>query len=455
MHKLAAVISALALSACSFIPKYERPAAPVANQFPSSGPPGALAAADQGWRSMFGDARLQGLIKLALANNRDLRVAALQVEEVRAQYQIVRSDLFPQVGATGSATFQRETATQPGQLYRIGGSASWELDLFGRVRSSSKAALEQYLAAKETHRAAHLALVGEVVSQYLRLCAYEEELAIAQQTLEAVKGAYDLTSRQLEAGTRSELDVRTSEGQVAAAKAEVARLTRLHLQSENALAVLIGQPMPQNLPAGQPLESQQMIAELGAGVPSEVLLRRPDVAAAEHALIAANANIGAARAAFFPTISLTGFAGLASTALGSLITGGAAAWSFIPSITVPLFTGGRNSATLDVAKVRKNIQVARYEQTIQNAFREVADALVARGYLDEQLQAQTERVTALQKRYEISEQRYRGGIESYIVVLVAQQDLYQAQTQLVEVRVARLQNLADLYRSLGGGWKES
>ena len=454
MRKLAAVLS-VTLTACSFAPKYERPTAPVANQFPSSGPPGALAAADQGWRTMFGDPRLQRLISLALANNRDLRIAALQVEEVRAQYRIARSDLYPQAGVSGSATFQRETATQPGQLYRVGATASWELDLFGRVRNLSKAALEQYLAAEETHRATHLALVGEVVSQYLRQRAYAEELEIAKQTQDAVKNAYDLTSRQLEAGTRSELDVRTSEGQVAAAKAEVARLTRLVQQADNALGVLIGQPMPTDLPAAQPLESQQMIAELGAGVPSEVLLRRPDVAAAEHVLIGANANIGAARAAFFPTISQTGFAGLASTALASLVTGGAAAWSFIPSISVPLFTGGRNEANLDVAKVRKNIAVARYEQTIQTAFREVSDALVARGYLDEQLQAQTERVTALEKRYEISEQRYRGGIESYLVVLVAQQDLYLAQTQLVEVRVARLQNLADLYRSLGGGWNES
>lgn len=455
MRKLAAVLSIAALSACSFAPKYERPVAPVANQFPAGGPPGALAAADQGWRTMFGDPRLQALISLALANNRDLRIAALQVEEVRAQYRIVRSDLFPQVGATGAATFQSSSATQPSQLYRVGGTASWELDLFGRVRNLSKAALEEYLAAEETHRATHLALVGEVVSQYLRERAYAEELEIAKQTQEAVKNAYELTSRQLEAGTRSELDVRTSEGQVAAAKAEVARLTRLVQQADNALVALIGQSLPENLPPAQPLDSQRMIAELGAGVPSEVLLRRPDVAAAEHALRAANANIGAARAAFFPTISLTGFAGLASTALASLVTGGAAAWSFIPSISVPLFTGGRNAANLDVAKVRKKIQVARYEQTIQNAFREVADALVARGYLDEQLEAQTERVTALQKRYEISEQRYRGGIESYLVVLVAQQDLYLAQTQLVEVRLARLQNLADLYRSLGGGWKET
>jgi outer membrane protein, multidrug efflux system len=218
--------------------------------------------------------------------------------------------------------------------------------------------------------------------------------------------------------------------------------------------LLVGQPLPAHLPAPQALDAEQVVADLGAGVPSEVLLRRPDVAAAEHVLRAANADIGAARAAFFPSISLTGFAGLASTALANLLTGGAFAWSFTPAISVPLFTGGRNTANLDLAKVRKHIEVARYERTIQNAFREVADGLVARGYFDGQLEAQTERVAALQKAFEISNQRYTTGIENYLVVLIAQRELYEAQNQLVEVRLQRLQNLADLYRALGGGWRE-
>jgi multidrug efflux system outer membrane protein len=264
---------------------------------------------------------------------------------------------------------------------------------------------------------------------------------------------YAMTQRQLEAGSRSELDVRTAEAQVATAKAEIARLMRLQIQAENALAFVVGQPLPANLPAPQPLESQAIVAELGAGVPSEILLGRPDVVAAEHVLRGANANIGAARAAFFPSISLTGVAGLASGTLATLFKGGLN-WSFAPTITAPIFTGGRNPANLELAKVRKRIEIARYEQTIQVAFREVSDVLVARQYLDEQLAAQEARATAEQKRYELSDQRYRGGIENYLSVLAAQQDLYQTQNQLIELRLARLQNLADLYRTLGGGWHD-
>ncbi|HSD91012.1 MAG TPA: efflux transporter outer membrane subunit [Kofleriaceae bacterium] len=448
MRRLAAF--AVGLTCCTLAPRYERPAAPVGNQFPGQG--GTLAAADQGWRTMFGDPRLQVLISLALANNRDLRIAALQVEQTRAEYGIERSALLPTVSAAADAQIYSHDAKIPSQ-YRVGASASYELDLFGRVRSLKNAALEQYLASEEARRAAHLALVAEVVNQYLRQRAYDEERAVAEQTLGLVEQFAELTRRMLDAGNRSELDVRTAEAQVAAARAEVARLRRLAAQAQNALVLLIGQPLPANLPPAQPLEAETMIADLGAGVPSEVLLRRPDVLAAEHALRAANANIGAARAAFFPAISLTGFAGLASTALSGLFSG-SIAWTFAPSITMPLFTGGKNTANLDLAHARKRIEVARYEKAIQVAFREVADALVARAYFDEQLAAQTEQTAAEQARFELSDQRYRTGIESYLVVIAAQQDLYTAQQQLIEVRLARLQNLADLYRALGGGWRE-
>ena len=441
-------LALLALAGCSLAPTYERPAAPVANQFAATG--GSLAAADQGWRTMFGDVRLQTLIGLALANNRDLRIAALQVELTRAQYRIERADLFPQVGAAAGADL---TSIDGQSRYRVGLSASWELDLFGRVRSLKDAALEAYLATVEAHRAMHLSLVGEVVAQYLRERAYAEEQALAERTQETVRATYDVMKRMFEAGQRSELDMRTAEAQFQAARADVARLTRLHAQAENALVLLVGQPLPADLPAAQPLDSQSIVADLTPGIPSKVLLRRPDVLAAEHALRGANANIGAARAAFFPTISLTGFAGLASTALSNLL-GGGLAWTFSPELSVPLFTGGRNSANLDVAKVRKRIEVARYEQAIQIAFREVADALAARASFDEQLAAQIARAEAEQQRYELSEQRYRAGIESYLSVLEAQRDLYLAQTQLIEVRLARLTNLADLYRALGGGWRE-
>lgn len=449
MRKLVALALSSSLAACSFIPKYERPAAPVANQLPGRG---SLVAADQGWRTVFGDARLQTLIGLALKNNRDLRVAALNVEATRAQYRISRADLFPEVGATGRANYTGINI--PNLRYQVGLNASYEIDLFGRIRSLKEAALQTYLASEAAHRAAHLSLVGEVASQYLRERGFDQQRVLAEQTLDAVTESYELTSRMLEAGSRSELDVRAAEAQVAGARAEVARLTRERIQAENALALLIGQPLPENLPAPQPLESQAIVAELGAGIASEILLRRPDVLAAEHALIAANANIGAARAAFFPTISLTGFAGFASASLAALFSGGLA-WTFAPAISVPLFTGGANEGNLDLAKVRKRIEVARYERAIQVAFREVADALVARKYFDEQLAAQEARAAAEQKRFDISEQRYRGGIENYLSVLTAQRDLYVAQNVLIEVRVARLQNLADLYRALGGGWRES
>jgi multidrug efflux system outer membrane protein len=449
MRKVVALAASAGLAGCTLAPRYERPAAPVANQFVTTG--GTLAAADQGWRAMFGDARLQALISLALHNNRDLRIAALHVELTRAQYRIERADLWPHAGATADGTF---TNLMNVSRYRVGLTASYELDLFGRVRGLKDAALEEYLASGEAHRAAHLALVGEVVTQYLRERGYAEQRALAEQTQTALRELFDLTKRMFDAGQRSELDMRTADAQVQAARADVARLTRLQQQAEHALALLVGQQLPANLPAPQLLASQAMIVDLAPGIPSHVLLRRPDVLAAEHALRAANANIGVARAAFFPTISLTGFAGLASVALGGLFTGNAVGWSFSPQVTAPLFTGGRNAANLDVANVRKRIEIARYERAIQVAFREVADALAARSAFEEQLAAQTARVEAEQARYELSQQRYRAGIESYLSVLAAQQDLYAAQEQLIEVRIARLTNLADLYRALGGGWRE-
>lgn len=435
---------ALALfAACNFTPKYERPVAPIATMTGASFD-------DHGWRATFADARLQALIELALHNNRDLRIAALQVEATRAQYRIVRADLLPEVGATAVGALSNRTSV-PNQ-YRVGLTASYELDLFGRVRSLKAAALETYLATEEAHRATHLALIGEVVSQYLRERAYDEERVVAEQQFKNNQEFATLTQHMLEAGTRSELDVRTAEAQVHASQAEVARLTRQHVQAVNALVQLVGQPLPDNLPAPQPLEAQ-VIAELPAGVSSEVLLRRPDVLAAEHTLKSANADIGAARAAFFPSISLTGFAGLSSAALTGLFSGGFS-WTFAPQLTVPLFTGGRNEANLDLAHVRKKIEVARYEKTIQIAFREVADGLVARAYFDEQVAADQARVDDDLKRYELSRQRYETGIENYLGVITSQQDLYLAQQLVIEARLARLQNLADLYRALGGGWRE-
>ena len=459
MRRRLAAVALVGVAACSFAPRYERPAAPVPGVFPGAGG-GGLAAADRGWRDVFGDPRLRALITVALANNRDLRITGLNIELARAQYRIESSALIPSLNGTATASVAGTTdgiasGFSPAGFtqYRVGLTMpAYELDLWGRVRNLKAGALEDYLRTVETQRAAHLALVRAVVVQYLRERAFAEQQVLAEQTVALVRESVDMTRRLLEAGQRSDLDARTAEAQLHGARAEVIRLTRLHAQAENALALLIGRALPSSLPAPQPLAAQDVAADVPAGLPSELLARRPDILAAEHALRAANADIGVARATFFPQISLTAFTGFASTSLTGLFAG-PLAWSVSPQLNAPLFTAGRNRASLDVAKVRKRIEVARYEQAIQGAFREVADALVGRATFDAQLEAQAARAEAEQQRFALSEIRYRNGIESYLVVLAAQQALYQTQAQLIELRVARLTNLADLYAALGGGWR--
>lgn len=465
---LAALLVVVVASGCTLAPRYQRPAAPVASGWPidaaSAGAPAEAgpAAADLGWREVFGDARLQALVALALRENRDLRVAALNVELARAQYGIQRSALLPTVGASGDLTRSRtpedlSPTGRPttGSVYSVGvGLTAFEIDLFGRVRSLKNEALQQYLATEEAHRSAHLALVSEVATQYLATRALDDQLVLARQTLETVQASLELARRTFEAGRTSELDLRTAEAQVETARFNLSAVQQQRAQAENALVLLVGGPFPADLPQATPLQAQPPVAELPAGLPSDLLQRRPDLLAAEHELRAANASIGAARAAFFPSIRLTGFGGTASTELSHLFTSGSGAWSFAPSIDLPIFTGGRNKANLDAATVRKSIQVARYERAIQGAFREVADALEARARLDEQVAAQGKRVDAEQRRYDISELRYRKGVDSYLNVLTAQRDLYGAQQQLIQSRLARLANGIGLYRALGGGWLE-
>jgi len=462
--KRCALAAALGLAAggCSLAPRYERPDAPVAGSWPAEAPTADPSAAGLGWRDVFGDPRLQALVALALENNRDLRVAALNVELTRAQYRIQRAEQLPSVAANASATTQRVPAdltssgrATTGTAWTVGaGVSAFELDLFGRVRSLSAAALEQYLATEEARRSAHLSLVAAVATQYLAGRAFDDEVALARQTLETVEASYALTQRSYEAGRTSELDVRTAEAQVQTARFNLSTAAQQRAQAENALVLLVGQPLPPDLPAPLPLEAQALVSELPVGVPSEVLQRRPDILAAEHALKSANASIGAARAAFFPSITLTAFGGTSSAELTGLFGGGSAAWSFTPRLNVPLFTGGALRASLDVAEVRKSVQVAQYERAIQQAFREVADALVARAALEEQLEAERARVDAEQRRYHLSDLRYRKGVDSYLTVLTAQRDLFTAQQQLIQSRVARFANLVELYRALGGGWHE-
>jgi multidrug efflux system outer membrane protein len=457
-------------TACSLQPTYERPAASVAETYPSGAAyktaqggqaSASLPAADVGWHDFLGDPRLQRLVEIALANNRDLRVAMLNVQLVRAQYRIQRAALFPQVG--GFADFSR-THTPGGvsasgkattsQAYEAGVSLSWEIDFFGRLRSLSDAALQQYFAAGYARQAAEILLVSQVADQYLTVLAFDDLMQVTQETLKTAQASYDIVKLQFDTGTGTELALRQAQTVVELAQANYAAQVRGRAQAQNALVLLIGEPLPADLPPPMPLGAQRILADIPEGLPSDLLARRPDILQAEAVLRSENANIGAARAAFFPSISLTGSAGTASAALSGLFGAGSSVWSLLPSLTVPIFNAGALKANLDVAKVSKDIGVAQYQKAVQTAFREVADGLAARGTFDDQLAA-TERYTAAQKRtLDLSEFRYRNGVDPYLTVLTAQTGYYNAQLTLVNTRLQRLTGLVDLYRALGGGWIE-
>jgi multidrug efflux system outer membrane protein len=467
---VAVAAAALLVSACSLQPVYRQPDAPVPGSFPS-GPAyapasggsasGTLPAPDIGWRDFFTDPRLQRLLEIALANNRDLRVAVLNVAQVQAQYRIQRAALFPQVGAFADGSASRSRSTPSGSAggsgsvthgYSAGVSAAWELDFFGKVQSLNDQALQQYFASAQARKAFEILLVSQVADQYLSMLAYDELLAVTQRTLDAAQQSLDLTSLQFRTGVGTELAVQQAQTVVEQARANHAAQVRGRAQAENGLVLLLGQSLPADLPPAMPLGGQQLVADIPAGLPSDLLTRRPDVMQAEAMLRAANANIGAARAAFFPSISLTGNLGTASAALGGLFGAGSLAWSFLPSLTVPIFQAGRLQASLDVATLEKDIDIARYEKAIQTAFSEVANGLAARGTYGEEL-ASLERLTAADQRsLDLSQLMFRNGVTSYLAVLTAQNSLYGAQVSMVQTRLARLTNLVDLYRQLGGGW---
>jgi multidrug efflux system outer membrane protein len=457
---IALALAAL-LSGCSLTPDYQRPAAPVPVQFPADaeGAPGTVALADIGWREFFPDERLQALIETALENNRNLRRAVLDIEQARALYDIRVSERLPEVGAASSAARTRT----PGGLSPTGSPAvrtqyevgvvvsAWELDFFGRLQSLSEAALAEFLATEEARRATQISLVAEVARSYLTERALAEQLALARQTLASRRESYQLVQQRYQAGAASRLELRQADVLVQTARVAVAALVRQHAQAVNALSLLVGKAV-EELPAPQSLAQQNIITELPENLGSEVLLQRPDVLAAEQRLLAANANIGAARAAFFPRVSLTAGLGRASSDLSDLFTfGGGTTWSFIPQITLPIFDAGRVRRNLDLAEVRENLAVVEYEETIQEAFLDVANALVARDALEEQLSAQRLLLEAQAERLQLAEQRYEAGIASFLEVLDARRDLFDAEQTLVQTRQLRLSNSIDLYRALGGG----
>ena len=463
MKRLTPLALALVLAGCvNLAPKYERPQAPVAGAFPTvegtvnSGnavaneAPAAIA-----WQRFFTDPRLQQLITLALENNRDLRVAILNIEAARAQYQIQRSNQFPAINA--GITGQRQTTgkDQPiSSIYQAGLSVSaFELDFFSRVKNLSDAALAQFLATEEARKTAQISLIAQVANTYLTYLADEELLALVQQTLKTREESLRLTNLRFENGVSSKLDLQQAVSLVETARTTLAQAQRQRAQDLNLLTLLIGQPLPDNLPAGATLATTNL-PDLPAGMPSDLLAVRPDIRSAEQQLVAANANIGAARANYFPRITLTGSTGTASSQLSGLFKSGTFGWTFAPQAILPLFDFGRTRAGVESARAGRDIAVAQYERSIQTAFREVADALAGQATYSEQLRAQQAVAAAETDRFNLSDLRYRNGTASYLDLLDAQRSLFTAQQQAIQANLLRLQNQVTLYRVLGGGWSE-
>ncbi len=454
---------AVGAAGCTLAPSYRRPTAPVPAQWPAGDAaapgqsPAAPAAADLAWRDFIADAKLRQVVELALQNNRDLRLAALNVELARAMYGIQRDSLFPSVAVSGSGGKQRASAdlTEPGrprtsESYSVGlGVFSWEADFFGRVRSLNKSALEKYLATKEARRGAQTLLISGVANAYLALAADSDNLALATSTLRAQEKSYELVSKQHAAGIATALDLRQAQIPLETARSSVSQYTRQVAQAENALNLLLSTTLPAALrPSG--LEQVGAFAEVAAGLPSSVLLSRPDVMQAEGTLKAANADIGAARAAFFPRIALTGTIGSGSKELSGLFDGGTGTWSFLPSVSMPIFDA-RTWTAHRAAQVQRKMAVAQYEKAIQSAFREVADALATRATIGEQFASQQRLVEALAETNRLAAARFEKGVDSYLAVLDAQRSLFAAQQGLVSLRLADLASRVQLYAVLGGG----
>lgn len=454
-----ALLVSLLLTGCSLAPDYQRPAAPIPVNYETKTSPAAVQATD--WQQVFTDPALKKLIDTALQNNRDLRVAVLNVEAYQAQYRIQRAAQLPDITATGYQARQRIPGTYSGGASAISntdsatvGISAYELDMFGRVQSLKDQALEKYLAQEETQRSTQLSLIANVATAYMTLLADHDLLHLAEQTAKSYEQSYQLIQQRYEAGISSSLDVSQSRSNLESVRSSLAQYRRQVALDQNALRLLLGTDIPAGLSSGLPEQDLTLLASLGADMPSSLLTRRPDILAAEHALKAANANIGAARAAFFPSISLTANAGSMSSSLNKLFDGGSGTWLFQPSINLPIFDFGSREAQLDVAKVQEKIEVATYEKAIQTAFKEVSDGLVAQEGYREQLQAQQALVDANKTYYQLAQSRYEKGVDSYLTLLDAQRSLFSTEQGLVSTRLALLSNRVSLFKAIGGGWQQ-
>jgi len=455
-----AMIAATLVAGCTLAPTYRRPALPVQSAFPDApATTQGASAADLPWRDVVLEPRLQSLVALALRENRDLRVAVADIQRARALYRIQRAELLPAIDAVGQGVRSRtppsiSTTGQPVHTEQYSASlglAAFEIDLFGRVRSLSASALQSFFAVEQNRRAVQISLVAEVASAYATLAADQDQLTVIRDTLGARETATRLTQSRFDAGASSELDLRQAQTLTEQARSDAAAAAAQVAQDRNALQLLVGAPIPAELLPDGKVADLRILADLPAGLPSDVLLRRPDVLAAEHTLKARNADIGAARAAFFPRITLTGDQGSASKDLDNLFKAGTHAWSFTPQVVLPIFSGGANLANLSGARASRDAAVASYEKSIQVAFREVSDALAVRATIEDQVQAQerlTSQATDVQR---LTQARYDRGVDGYLALLDAQRSLYAAQRSLVQTRLAEILNRIELYRALGGG----
>jgi outer membrane protein, multidrug efflux system len=450
--------SVLFFSACTMIPKYQRPKAPMPEALPGdAAKPDAAAVANLHWQDYFTSPGMQSVIKMALANNRDLRIAALNIEKMQAAYGIQRAGLYPTIGvaASGARYWAPKNMSLTGKAQTSEtdtlsfGVLSWELDFFGRVRSLSEQALNQYLATEQAQVSGQISLVAAIAQSYLAYAADNENLQLAQSTFEAQKAYYELIGKSREMGIASELDLRRAQSQMETARGDAARYRGLVAVDQHALDLLVGTPVPAHLlPKG--FDTVGELKDVSAGLKSEVLLRRPDILMAEYQLKAANANIGAARAAFFPSISLTGGIGTMSPDLSGLFNWSQRTWSFTPQISVPIFAGGALKAGLKVSEINRDIAIIQYEQAIQNAFREVSDGLTRQVSLVEQLSAQRSLLESLNVSYSLSEVRYKEGLDGYLGLLDAQRTLYGTQQAFTVTRLAYQSNQITLFKALGG-----